>query len=189
MREWKDASSWAWLQEGNVEKDCFLSSCPYGNTHSCGSDCCKWDHFYPLQKGQRGCFQQRWPWHSEAGACTLHRCLIDQAVLSPSSAADIVGPAAALPIRALAQREAPGGVATVAFLPSDHCQRELLQKRENRSVCKCHGINSLQGMMLPCKENKSSQGHCQDQSIVILKLMLLSCYCFRICKFWNSPCF
>lgn len=166
-----------------MEKDCFLNCCPCGDTHYCGSDCCTRGHFYPLQKGHRGCFQRRWPWHSEAGARTLHRGLIDQAVVSPSRAAGVVAPAAAPPVRALAQREAPGGVPTVALLPSDHCQRELLQKRENRSVCKCRGISSLQGMLLPCKENKSSQGHCQDQSIVILKLMMLSCYCLHICKF------
>lgn len=41
---------------GNLERDCFLHSCPYGDTQYCGSDCCKRDYFYPLQKGHRGCF-------------------------------------------------------------------------------------------------------------------------------------
>lgn len=115
---------------GNLERHCFLNSCPYGETQYCGSDCCKRDHFYPLQKGHRGCFQQwwPWPWHSEAGACTLHGCLIDQAVLSLGSAAGVAGPAAAQPVCAIMQWEAPGGVSTVAFLPSDHCQWKLLQK-------------------------------------------------------------
>lgn len=34
-----------------MEKDCFLNCCPCGDTHYCGSDCCTWGHFYPLQRG------------------------------------------------------------------------------------------------------------------------------------------
>lgn len=88
----------------------------------------------------------------EAEARTLHRSLIDQAVFSLGGAAGVVCPAAELPVCAVVQREVPGGEAAVALPPSDDCQGKLLRKRENRSVPKCHGINSLWGMLLLYKE-------------------------------------
>lgn len=136
-----------------LDKGCLLNSCLYCDTNHCGWDCCKLDHFYPLQKGRTGCFQQWWvwPWH-EAGSRTLHWCLIDQAVFSLGVTAGVVHPTAEQPVCAVVQREAPGGVAAVALLPLDDCQGKLLRKRENRSVRKCHGINSLRGMLLLYKE-------------------------------------
>lgn len=89
---------------------------------------------------------------AEAGARTLHRCLVDQAVLSLGGAAGVVHPAAEQPVRPVVQREAPCGVAAVALPPSDDCQGKLLWTRENRSVRKCHGINRLRGMLLLYKE-------------------------------------
>lgn len=85
------------------------------------------------------------------GAPTLHWGLIDQAVLSLGRAAGVVQPTAEQCICPVVQREAPGGVAAVALLCSEHCQGKLLWKEENRAVCKCH-INSPWGVLLLCKE-------------------------------------
>lgn len=139
------------MQGRDLGKGCCLNSCQYCDTNRCG---CKLNHCCTLQKGRGGCVQRCWvrPWHREAGARTLDRGLIDQAVLSPGGTAGVVRAAAERPVRAVAQGEAPGGVAAVALLPSDDCQGKLLPKRENRSVRKCHGINSLQRTLLLCKE-------------------------------------
>lgn len=130
------------IARGNLEEGCFPNCCPWGDATAVAQSavsrsCRRGTGLFPA-----GC------------SCTLHGCLVDQAVLSRCRPAAVARPAAALPVRALAQGEAPGGEPAVALLPSDHCQRELLHmgkigKQENRPRCKRHGIHSLQGMLLP----------------------------------------